>query len=183
MKTLKKGLGLSIISLCVIAAGAWAQPSKNRLPANTSVNFPVQGQAEAENYLNTVTTTGPDGTHYKLAQIGDRLPKLHINNNLVKTEDLGRYASLIESLTPILLERQKAAARQNEADAIKQQDAIINEMVKDQLVKTAKDVTSFRLTVNELVVNGKAQPFSVFSRYMKKYIKDNDKVYQFNYSR
>lgn len=176
-------MGLSLISLCVIAAGASAQPSKSSLPANTLVNFPVQGQAEAENYLNTVTTTGPDGKHYKLVQIGDRLPKLFVNSKLIKTEDLDRYASLIGSLTPVLFERQKATARQNDADAVKQQDAIINDMVKDQLVKTAKEVTSFRLTANELLVNGKAQPFSVFSRYMKKYIKDNDKVYQFNYSR
>ncbi len=138
--------------------------------------------AVEENYLNTVTTTGPDGARYKLVQIGDRLPKLFVNNKLIPADNLDRYADLIGSLTPILWQRQKAAARQKDADETRQQDAIINDMVKDRLVKTPKDVLSFRLGANEMVVNGKPQSFAVFSRYMKKYIRNSDRAYQFNYS-
>lgn len=175
MKKLKKGLWLPLISLCFTAASVSAQQ------VNAAVNFPSPATDVEENYLNTITTTGPDGTQYKLVQIGDRLPKLFVNNKLIPTENLDRYTSLIESLTPILWQRQKTVAQQKEADEIRQQCAIINDMVKDQLIKTPKEVLSFRLTANEMIVNGKAQSFTVFSRYMKKYIKNNDRVYQFNY--
>ena len=182
MKKFKKGLWLPLISLCVTAASVSAQPLKSDLPASTAVNFPTPAAAVEENYLNTVTTTGPDGTRYKLVQIGDRLPKLFVNNKLIATENLDRYAGLIESLTPILWQRQKETAWRKDVDEITQQEAIINDMVKDQLIKTPKDVVSFRLTANEMIVNGKAQSFPVFSRYMKKYIKNGDRAYQFNYS-
>jgi hypothetical protein len=182
MEKLRKRLWLSLISLCVGSASVSAQPAKSGLPANTAVNFPSPAPAAEENYPNTITTNGPDGTRYKLVQIGDRLPKLFVNNKLVSAENLDRYGDLIGSLTLILRQRQKAAARQKGADETRQQDAIINDMVKDQLVKIPRDVLSFRLTANEMIVNGKAQSFPVFNRYMKKYIKNNDRVYQFNYS-
>ncbi len=181
MKKFKKELRLSLISLCVAVASVSAQTTKSSLPASTAVNFPASAPAAEENYLNTITTTGPDGTRYKLVQVGDRLPKLFVNNKPVPAENLGRYADLIGNLTPILWQRQKAVARQKDADETRQQEAIINDMVKDRLIQTPKDVLSFRLSANEMIVNGKPQSFAVFSRYTKKYIRSSDRAYQFNY--
>lgn len=182
MRKLKKGFWLPLISLCFTAASVSAQVSKSSVTANKDVNFPVSSTASEENYLNTITTTGPDGVRYKLVQIGDRLPKLFVNNKLVRTEEMDRYGSLIQNLKPILWQRQKEAARERAAYDIHQQDAIINDILKDQLAKSSKDVLSFELSADDFIINGKTQSFSIFSRYMKKYIKNNDKVYQFNYS-
>jgi hypothetical protein len=111
MKTIKKVLWLLSISLCVTAAYVSAQTPKHNLAANTEVKFPVAAPAAEENYLNTVTTTGPDGTRYKLVQIGDKLPRLYVNSKLVQAEDMDRYGALIENLMPVLWQRQKDAGR------------------------------------------------------------------------
>lgn len=183
MEKFKKGLWLTLISLCIVFASASAQSGKADVAANTGVNFPVYSPPVEENYLNTVTTTGPDGGHYKLVQIGDRLPKLYVNNKLITINDLDKYSSLIQSLNVMLWQRQKTAAKEKEAGMARQQVAIINDLVKDLIVKSAKDVLSFRLTANEFIVNGKVQSFATFSRYVKKYISSADTAYQFNYSR
>jgi hypothetical protein len=183
MEKFKKKLCPLLISLCFVVVSAQGQSGKDKQRVNTEVNFPVSSPSLEENYLNTVTTKGPDGVHYKLVQIGDRLPKLYVNNNLIATDDLGKYDALIQRLNTVLWQRQKTAAREKEADMAQQQEAIINELVKDHFIKSAKDVLSFRLTANDFMVNGKVQSFSTFSRYMKKYIRSNDNVYQFNYSK
>ncbi len=182
MKKMKKGLWLPIISLSMAAMSCSGQSAKSNSSDNTTVSFPSPGPTQKETPLNTVTTTGSDGTQYKLVQIGDNLPKFYVNSKLIPLDDIARYASLIDRLEPILWERQKNSAQQNKAKAIRQQDAIVSDLVKDQIVKNQGDIFSFRLTADELIVNGKAQPYSIFSRYMKKYIKNNASVYVFNQS-
>ncbi|SHM09966.1 hypothetical protein [Mucilaginibacter sp. OK098] len=182
MKKIPKGLWLPFISLCILGAPGSAQSQKSALTTGKAVAFPALATVEKETFLNTITTTGPDGIRYKLVQEGDRLPKLYLNNKLIPTGELDRYTALIDKLTSILWERQKEAARQNEARINSQQLAIVNDLVKDQIIKNQKDALSFRLTLNEFIVNGQNQSFTIFNRYMKKYINNADKMYQFNYS-
>jgi len=182
MKKTKKGWWLLLVSFGILSLSCSPQPAKNRVAENTAVSFPAQARGDDENYLNTVTATGPDGVKYKLVQIGDRLPKLYLNNKLVPAENLGRYATLISQLTPVLWHRQKEAAKQIEGNTAEKQVAIVNDLVKEGIIRTEKELLSFRLTANEFVVNGKNQSFTIFSRFMNKYIGSGDEVYQFNHS-
>jgi len=141
----------------------------------------IDGKNE-ENPMNTVASTGPDGTSYKLIQIGDLLPRLYVNGKLTPTNRLNGYAPELDKLNHLLGERQRKAARQNEARKSAQQQAIVNDLVKDGVVKSDRDVVSFRLTSAEFTVNDKKQSFVVFNRYAKKYINNDDRIYQFNYS-
>src|ERR1700759_4819692 len=54
--------------------------------------FAAPAVKNEENRLNTVASTGSDGTRYKLVQIGDLLPKLYVNGKLTPTNRLNDYA-------------------------------------------------------------------------------------------
>ena len=177
---MKKGLWLPVIGLSVAVLSCSGQTAKSNTRAYTTVNFPSRDSEPKENPLNTVTTTGADGTQYKLVQIGDDLPKFYVNNRLVAVNELDRYSSLIGRLQPVLWERQKASAQANRTDELSRQESIVNDLVTDHIVKAAVDVLSFRLTANGLIVNDKPQPYTLFERYAKKYIKNTGNVYTFN---
>lgn len=62
--------------------------------------------ADAENALNTVTTTAPDGTRFKLVAIGDMRPKFYVNDSLANDSLRGLYSVLIGQMQKTLWERQ-----------------------------------------------------------------------------
>jgi hypothetical protein len=64
-------------------------------------------------------------------------------------------------------EREKVRA-EREAKVSKAEDAIINELVKDGLIKD-KDHFKFVLTANDLHINEQKQPEAVFTKYLKMY--------------
>ncbi|WP_295798132.1 hypothetical protein [Mucilaginibacter sp.] len=173
-------LNLAIIAVGVVMAHSSFGQAKSADGRETG--FTAVAAVNEENLLNTVTSTGPDGTRYKLTQIGDLLPRLYVNGKLTPTNRLNDYAPLLDKLNHLLWAQQKKAASQNQAMKSAQQQAIVNDLVKDGLVKSDVDVVSFRLTSGEFTVNDKKQSFAVFNRYTKKYINNGDKIYQFNYS-
>lgn len=61
-------------------------------------------------------------------------------------------------------------------------NAIIDDLIKDGVIKDAKSLT-FTLNNNELVVNGQKQPDSVFKRYKEKYVKSEDWNINYNNTR
>ncbi|MGB8193793.1 MAG: winged helix-turn-helix domain-containing protein [Chitinophagaceae bacterium] len=71
----------------------------------TEVSFPKPGNEENE--FNTVTTTAPDKTVYKLVVIGDRRPVFYKNGVEVPPDEWDRYFNLIDGLKKELKERRR----------------------------------------------------------------------------
>jgi len=114
MKKEELCIPLLVVLISLIAAGkSFSQQRPATADQASEVKMPVKKPAVALNYLNTVTSTGTDGTRYKLVIIGDVLPKLFVNNKQVSNARLTQYSDIIEKLTPILLQRQRKAQDQN----------------------------------------------------------------------
>ncbi|MCO5947762.1 hypothetical protein [Mucilaginibacter flavidus] len=119
----------------LIAHSSFSQVKKGVSADGRETTFSAIDGKNEESPLNTVASTGPDGTRFKLIQIGDLLPRLYVNGKLTPTNRLNDYAPLLDKLNHLLWAQQKKAASQNEARNSAQQQAIVNDLVKDGLVK------------------------------------------------
>lgn len=72
---------------------------------STEVDFSTLKPQE-EDYSNTVTTTAPDGTRYRLVAIGDKRPKLWVNGKLISGPEIEKYAEVEGELLRQLWSRQ-----------------------------------------------------------------------------
>jgi hypothetical protein len=61
-----------------------------------------------------------------------------------------------------------------------EQEKIVNELIRDTIIKDRASLTSFWLGAGSFIVNGENQSFEVYDRYKSKYIKTPDDVYSFN---
>jgi hypothetical protein len=147
---------------------------------STEVKIQDLPTANNENYLNTVTTRDTDGKTYKLVIIGDLLPNFYVNDNLILRNDLARYSSIIEKMTPVLWQRQKQAGEEKNALYEKNRQAIVDELIQKGVFKNAADIKTFHLTENVFMVNDTNLTFETFSYFKKKYIKSSDEEFYFN---
>jgi hypothetical protein len=171
-----KQAALLALLFCSVATGVSAQTGG----AGTAVPYPATSRGPVETPLNTITTTGPDGARYKLVLVGDLVPQFYINDKAQDSIGRRRHAALIGELEPLLWERQRQAGLAKDAETLRQQEAISDELVKSQVIESKKDLLSFRLSASELVVNGQKQSFSLFEHFRAKYILDNDLIFQYN---
>jgi DNA-binding winged helix-turn-helix (wHTH) protein len=95
------------IVLLIAAGTIWYVVSSDETTASTETNYQQLPDANVENASNTVTTTGPDGTRYKLVAIGDMRPRFYVNDSLVVADSVReKYASLMGRMQQTLWERQ-----------------------------------------------------------------------------
>jgi len=120
------------------------------------------------------------GNTYRLISIGDKLPRFFVNDKEVPATRLNDYAPVIDKMQNELWARQKKAAQMNNAESGQKVNQIVAELVSQRIVPSANALISFRLDGGGFMVNGKKQPFDVFTRFKQKFINSPDKVYQFN---
>ena len=70
------------------------------------VNFSELNKPEEENSSNTITTTGPDGTKYRIVAMGDRRPKFYVNGQLISGSEIEKYSELEGQMLRQLWDRQ-----------------------------------------------------------------------------
>jgi hypothetical protein len=61
-----------------------------------------------------------------------------------------------------------------------EQENIVNDLVRDTIIKDRASLSSFWLGAGSFIVNGENQSFEVYDRFKSKYIKTPDEVYSFN---
>lgn len=71
------------------------------------VKFSELNNSEKENPSNTISTTSPDGTRYKMVAIGDKRPELYVNDKLISGSELEKYAEIQDQLLRKLWDRNK----------------------------------------------------------------------------
>ncbi|MES2108138.1 MAG: hypothetical protein V4577_05300 [Bacteroidota bacterium] len=120
------------------------------------------------------------GVQYRLISIGDKLPRLFVNDKEIPAAQLERYSTIINKLQPELFERQKKQAllanRENEEVINK----IVSDLVSQKVISSTAALTSLRLDVSSFMVNGQKQSFGLYTQYKNKFITSADKVYRFN---
>ena len=79
---------------------------------DTSISFREVNKSSEENYLNTITTVGPDSVQYKLVSIGDRKPLFYINQRLVSEDEMEKYLPLISEMKKQLMKKREQADRE-----------------------------------------------------------------------
>ncbi|HZY36116.1 MAG TPA: hypothetical protein VFE53_05680 [Mucilaginibacter sp.] len=136
---------------------------------------------------NTGVKTDPNainltdkGNSYRLISIGDKLPRLFVNDREVPAARLNDYAPIIDKMQNELWTRQKKAGQISDAEKEQQVNNIVADLVSQKIILSAAALLSFRLDGGGFVVNGKKQAFDVYTRFKRKFITSPDKVYQFN---
>lgn len=71
------------------------------------VDFSELNKPAEVNSSNTITTTAPDGTRYRVVAIGDKRPELYINDTLIFGPQLEKYSRLVDQMLRELWNRQK----------------------------------------------------------------------------
>ena len=144
--------------------------------------FPGYVQAQ-----NTAMVTGPGtikwadkGATYLLISIGDKLPRLFVNNKEIPQAQLDSYSKVIEKLQQQLWGQEKQEARAVDSENQRCMNNIAGEIVAEKIITSAGALLSFRLDGSGFMVNGKKQPFNIYTRFKNKFITVADKVYQFN---
>ena len=125
-------------------------------------------------------TWADKGNSYRLISIRDKLPRLFVNDKEIPAAHLSDYEPVIDKMQTELWARQKKAVRINDAEREEQVNNIVADLVSQKIIPSANALFSFRLDGGGFVVNGKKQPFDVYTRFKNKFINSPDKVYQFN---
>jgi hypothetical protein len=60
------------------------------------------------------------------------------------------------------------------AESKKIQKSVVEDFVKEKLVKDKSELSSYKLTSEELIINGVKQPDSVHKKFKEKYVKSNN---------
>lgn len=71
------------------------------------VNFSELNKPEEENFSNTITTTGTDGSKYRVVAIGDKRPKFYVNGQLISGQEIEKYSELMDQMLRQLWDRQR----------------------------------------------------------------------------
>jgi len=144
--------------------------------------FPGYVQAQ-----NTAMVTGPGtikwadkGATYLLISIGDKLPRLFVNNKEIPQGQLDSYSKVIEKLQQQLWAQQKQEAQISDSENQQCLNNIAAEIVSEKIIASTGALLSFRLDAHGFMVNGKQQPFTIYTRFKNKFITSIDKIYQFN---
>jgi len=142
------------------------------------------GYAQAQ---NPAKVTGPGtikwadkGATYILISIGDKLPRLFVNNKEIPQAQLDSYSKVIEKLQQQLWGQEKQEAPAKDSENQQCLNNIAGEIVSEKIIASAGSLLSFRLDAHSFMVNGKQQPFTIYTRFKNKFITSGDRVYQFN---
>lgn len=81
-------------------------------PSSIAVDFSLLNQPAEENAENTISSTAPDGTTYRLVAVGDMRPQLYVNGKAVMEADKEHYAALERQLLRQLWDRQAKYAQE-----------------------------------------------------------------------
>jgi len=142
------------------------------------------GYAQAQ---NVATVTGPGaikwadkGATYMLISIGDKLPRLFVNDKEIPQAQLDSYSKVIEKLQQQLWAQQKQDAQIADSENQHCLNNIAGEIVSEKIIASAGALLSFRLDAHSFMVNGKQQPFTIYTRFKNKFLTSGDRVYQFN---
>jgi hypothetical protein len=166
-----------------ISSSTLGQQANNKLPnKSTEIQMPVSPPSIEETYLNTVSTTGADGTKYKLVVIGDMLPKFYINGQLLSRNEMEKYNEMIDKLTPVLWQRQKQVAEEQKKEISKITSAILKELIDKHYFKDEASVESFLLSSKELVINKHKQSNEMFIYFWNKFGESSDAFYYYDNS-
>ncbi|TFF37234.1 M56 family metallopeptidase [Mucilaginibacter psychrotolerans] len=137
-----------------------------------------------------------DGVLYQLNRRADRLMSMQVNGKTVPAEDYPRYLSIIDNLMqtklrgitrPVNITTSSPAPISSGLGSLKQQpdyntsthayhDGTVREkltadLIADGIIKNADDLTSFKLSDTEFIVNGKKIPAETYQKYRKAYVK------------
>ena len=144
----------------------------------------ISGYVRAQ---STARVTGPGtikwadkGVTYILISIGDKLPRLFVNNKEIPQAQLDSYSKVIEKLQEQLWGQEKQEAQTTDSENQQRESNIAAAIVSEKLVASAGALPSFRLDEGGFMVNDKKQPFDVYTMFKKRFITSADKVYQFN---
>lgn len=166
-----------------ISSSTLGQQINNKLPnKSTEIQMPDSLPSIEETYLNTVSTTGADGTKYKLVVIGDMVPKFYINGQLLSPNEMDKYNEMIDKLTPVLWQRQKQQAEEQRKEISKITSAILKELKDKHYFKGEASVESFLLSSKELFVNKQRQSNEMFIYFWNKFGKSSDAFYYYDNS-
>ena len=142
------------------------------------------GHAQAQ---NPAKVTGPGtikwadkGATYILISAGDKLPRLFVNNKEIPQAQLDSYSKVIEKLQQQLWGQEKIEAQAADSENQQRVNNIADEIVSEKIISSAAALFSFRLDGSGFMVNGKKQPFNIYTQFKNKFITSADKVYRFN---
>lgn len=164
-----------------ITSYALGQQVNNKLPKkSTTIQMPVSLPPIEETYLNTVSTTGADGTKYKLVVIGDMLPNFYANGQLLSRNEMEKYNEIIDKLIPVLCQRQKQVAEEQRKEISRITSAILKELIDKHYYNDEASVESFLLSNKELVINKHKQSNEMFIYFWNKFGKSSDAFYYYD---
>ena len=66
------------------------------------------------------------------------------------------------------------------AESKKLQERIVDDFIKQNIIKDKKDLSSYKLSDKELIVNGEKQPAGIHKRFKDKYVKNNNWSMSYN---
>ncbi len=166
-----------------ISNSSLGQQPKGKLPTkSTEIQMPASQTSIEETYLNTASTTGADGTKYKLVIIGDMLPKFYVNGQLLSRTEMEKYNEIIDKLTPVLWQRQKQAAEEQSKEISKITSAVLKELIDKHYYKDEASIESFLLSSKELIINKQRQSNEMFIYFWNKFGKSSDAFYYYDNS-
>ncbi|MEP6713778.1 MAG: M56 family metallopeptidase [Ferruginibacter sp.] len=90
-------------------------------------------------------------------------------------EEMGKSKKEME-LSMIAMEQSKKAMLQSQI----MQENIIGDLIKENIIKAKKDLASYKLSNEELIVNGVKQPDTIYKRFKEKYVKNNKFTMMYN---
>jgi DNA-binding winged helix-turn-helix (wHTH) protein len=109
--TKRLGLLIAVAVLLLLAGLLLLEKLTAKNDQVAAVPFSQINQKDTANYLNTVTTVGPQHQQYKLISIGDERPQFYINGKLLSPDSMEKHLPLIRAMKMILAQRRTVALK------------------------------------------------------------------------
>ncbi len=139
----------------------------------------ANGQSPQNSDPNTIVVT-KDSKKYQLTAIGDNLPKFYVNDQLIAKERFEDYEPIFSDLQNQLEARKQKLGQKAQLFTEERRINLVADLIKDKMIASGAELTSFKLDANNFVVNGRNQSFAVFARYKDKYLSGSNFIIQFN---
>jgi bla regulator protein blaR1 len=73
-------------------------------------------------------------------------------------------------------------SKKDMAESKKMQESIIADFIKEHIIKDKKELSSYKLSNEELIVNGIKQPDAIYKKFKTKYVKGNNWTIEYNFN-
>lgn len=165
--------GFVLTGVCLSAYFSVNAQPDNAVTATTQV-YKINGKTG----MNGSNHTFLDGKEYNIMIRKGTVTEMYIDGEKIRAEKIVEYKTALDKIFYRFKTNGEQAVRDKEqamrtpysGHSSREMEKIIEELIKENILKNRKELYSLHLNITELEVNGVKQPAAIHKRFKDKYV-------------